>query len=73
MANDCGYGIIDGKGEVGSLVINHEGVVGVVTQVGRDSDRGFLRMVHWAELKNLYRRISEKQSLYLGISARALE
>ena len=72
VAADCGFGIIDGKGEAGSLVINNYGVLGVVTQVGRDSDRGFLRMIHWRELKNIVKRI-KKTPMYLGISAKSIE
>ena len=72
VADDCGFGIIDGKGEVGSLIVNSHGVMGVVTQVGRDSDRGFLRMIHWRELRNIAKRIREKP-LYLGISAKSIE
>ena len=47
VADDGGFGIVNGKGEVGSLVTHEEGVVGVVTHIGRDYDRGFLRMIHW--------------------------
>ena len=72
VTKDCGFGIVDGKGEIGSLVMNDNGVVGVVTQIGRDSDRGFLRMICWTDLKNILKRIKE-EPIYLGISAKAIE
>ena len=77
VTNDAGYGIIDGKGEVNSLVIDEKGVVGVVTQVGRDSDRGFLRMVRWKDICHLSKKLQENNGkipeVYLGISVKASE
>lgn len=37
VAKDSGYEIVDGKGEVGSLVIQNGKAVGIVQQVGRDA------------------------------------
>jgi S1-C subfamily serine protease len=54
------------------LVIAHGHAAGIVTQIGRDSERGFLRMAAWGDLVNVLRRIQREQ-LYLGISAAALE
>jgi hypothetical protein len=34
ITRDSGYGIIDGEGEVGSLVIGNDGVKGITVQVG---------------------------------------
>lgn len=52
-----GFGIVDGKGEVGSLVIANGKAAGVVTHIGRDSERGFLRMAAWGDLPNLLKRL----------------
>jgi len=37
VGRDSGYGIVDGKGEVGSLVIRDGKAVGIVSHVGRQS------------------------------------
>ena len=36
VAQDSGFGIIDGKGEVGALVIRSGKATGIITQMGRD-------------------------------------
>ncbi len=36
VARDSGFGIVDGKGEIGSLVIKDGKAAGIVTQIGRD-------------------------------------
>lgn len=55
-----GYGIVDGKGQVGSLVIaNYGNAAGIVTQIGRDSEIGFMRMVAWGDLINVLRRLQK--------------
>ena len=61
VTDDAGYGIIDGKGEVNSLVIDEKGVIGVVTQVGRDSDRGFLRMIRWKDIYNVAKKLKDNK------------
>ena len=78
VTDDAGYGIIDGKGEVNSLVIDEKGVVGVVAQVGRDSDRGFLRMIRWKDIYHLAKKLQASQKgeieqTYLGVSVKASE
>lgn len=35
---DSGFGIIDSDGEIGSLVVNNEGIQGIVVQKGSKSD-----------------------------------
>lgn len=37
MSKQSGFGIIDGKGEVGGLVIANGRAAGIVTSIGRDS------------------------------------
>lgn len=76
MTDDAGYGIIDGKGEVNSLVIDDKGVVGVVAQIGRDSDRGFLRMMRWKDIYHLARKLQANGVVtqpYMGLSVKASE
>lgn len=75
MSKQSGFGIIDGKGEVGGLVIANGRAAGIVTSIGRDSERGFMRMVAWGDCWNVLKRIAklQKDQLYLGISAAALE
>lgn len=74
MANDSGFGVINGKGEVGSLVVNNDGIVGIVSQIGRDTDYGFIRVVLWKDVKNIANRLkkSKEHSIYLGMSVVAL-
>lgn len=55
--NESGYGVISAKGEVGSLVMNEGGMFGIVSQIGRDADYGFLRVVLWKDIKNAARRL----------------
>ena len=45
VAQDSGFGIVDGRGEVGSLVIREGRAVGVVAQKGRDLQSDFLRVI----------------------------
>jgi S1-C subfamily serine protease len=75
VSKQSGFGIVDGKGEVGSLVIANGRAAGIVVSIGRDSERGFMRMVAWGDLNNVFRRLEklQKDQLYLGISAAALE
>ena len=35
-AQDSGFGIVDGRGELGGLVIKNGKAAGIVTQVGRE-------------------------------------
>ncbi len=74
VSKQSGFGIVDGKGEVGSLVIANGRAAGIVTSIGRDSERGFMRMVAWGDLSNVFKRIEklQKDQLYLGLSAAAL-
>ena len=62
-----GYGIIDGKGEVGSLVTNRGNVAGIVVQVGHNNERGYLKMVLWDDLPQILKKI-KMDPPYLGIS-----
>ena len=57
------------------MVIANGTAAGVVTSIGRDSERGFMRMVAWGDLLNVYKRIEKLKNdqLYLGLSAAALE
>jgi hypothetical protein len=34
ITEDSGYGIVDGEGDLGSLITNNNGVAGIVVQVG---------------------------------------
>ena len=72
VSEDSGYGIIDGKGEIGSLILKEEKTVGIVTQVGRDNENGFLRVIKWRHWPNIIKYIKGKRSS-LGISAQAQE
>lgn len=73
VANDSGFGVINGKGEVGNLVVSDTGVVGLIAQIGKDSDYGFLRVVLWRDIANIARRLKNKSGgFYLGISAVAM-
>ena len=52
--------------------------MGVVTQVGRDSDRGFLRMIRWKDIYHVAKKLQSNQKgeieqTYLGISVKASE
>lgn len=67
-----GFGVVDGKGEVGSLVIAAGRAAGIVTHIGRDSEKGFMRMAAWGDLLNLLKRLNNS-AFYLGISAAAIE
>lgn len=69
--NESGYAVINGKGEVGSLVLNNEGVFGIISHIGRDADYGFLRAIMWKDIKNLVHRLQktpDKGTIYLGMS-----
>lgn len=70
VGQESGYGIVNGKGEVGSLVLNNDGVVGIVTHIGRDYEYGYLRIALWKDIKNCINRIriNREEGLYLGIS-----
>lgn len=57
MSKQSGFGIVDGKGEVGSLVIANGRAAGIICSIGRDSEKGFMRMVAWGDLSNVLRRI----------------
>jgi len=37
VAKESGYGIVDGRGEVGSLVVKDGKTVGIISQIGRDN------------------------------------
>jgi S1-C subfamily serine protease len=73
VGNDSGFGIINGKGQVGDLVVNSEGSVGIVSQIGRDSDYGFMRVILWKDIKNIIRRTTQQKEreLYLGLSVKS--
>jgi hypothetical protein len=53
VGNDCGFAIINGSGQVGNLVTGKDGVIGVVSQIGRDNDQGFMRMIMWKDIRNV--------------------
>lgn len=38
-------------------MLNGNGVVGIVSQIGRDADYGFLRVILWQDIKNAYHRL----------------
>lgn len=71
MAKDSGYGIVDGKGEIGSLVITNGKAAGIVTQIGRNIESGFLRMIEWKDLPKILEYVRGKKQKQLGISAQA--
>ena len=46
----------------------------MITQIGRDSDRGFLRMVRWKDLKVLVKKFEQNKEIeqpHLGISIKS--
>ena len=45
VAQDSGFGIVDGHGNIGSLVIKSGKPVGIVTHIGRDVESDFLRII----------------------------
>ena len=54
-------------------MISTEGLcAGIVAQVGRDSEKGFLKIIMWSTLRHLARRLKE-DPIYLGISVKARE
>jgi len=57
VSKQSGFGIVDGKGEVGGLVIANGRAAGIITSIGRDSERGFMRMVAWGDCWNVLKRI----------------
>ena len=70
MSTEGGFGIVDGKGEVGSIISTEGLCAGIVTQVGRDSEKGFLKIIKWKALHHVARRLKENP-VYLGISVKA--
>ena len=73
MARDSGYGIVDGKGEIGSLIIKDGKAAGIVCQIGRNIESGFLRIIEWKDLPKIYDYIKGQKKKQLGISAQARE
>ena len=47
----------------------------MVTRVGRDSERGFLRMIRWKDIHHLAKKIEngKLEPPYLGVSVKASE
>lgn len=71
VAKDEGYGIVDGRGDLGSLIIKNGKAAGIVTQVGRDLESGFLRFIEWKDLPTILRYLKTGKKMQLGISAQA--
>ena len=71
VAQDSGFGIVDGRGEVGCLVIREGKAAGIVTQLGRDLQSGFLRMIEWHNLGKILEFLKKKKNVHFGISAKA--
>lgn len=71
VARDSGFGIVDGRGEIGGLVIKNGKAAGIVTQVGRDLESGFLRVIEWSHLSKILKFVKKNRQCYFGISAQA--
>ena len=71
VAKDEGYGVVDGRGELGSLIIKNGKAAGIVTQIGRDLESGFLRFIEWKDLPKILNYLKRGKNMQLGISAQA--
>ena len=71
VARDSGFGIVDGRGEIGGLVIKNGKAAGIVTQVGRNLESGFLRVIEWSHLSKILKFLKKNKQCYFGISAQA--
>lgn len=71
VAKDEGYGVVDGRGELGSLIIKNGKAAGIVTQIGRDLESGFLRFIEWKDLPKILNYLKRGKNIQLGISAQA--
>jgi hypothetical protein len=71
VSEDSGYGIVDGRGEVGSLILREGKILGIVTQIGRDSENGFLRILEWRHIPKILKYL-KGPTVHFGISAQAL-
>lgn len=45
VAQDSGFGVVDGKGYVGGLIIKDGKAAGIITSIGRDLEKGFIRII----------------------------
>lgn len=72
ITEDSGYGIIDGEGEIGSLVLGKDGIAGITVQMGKDEDKGFMRAISWNSLIPILNYVKGK-AIHLGISTQALQ
>ena len=72
ITEDSGYGIIDGEGEIGSLVVGKDGIAGITVQMGKGEDQGFMRTINWNSLLPILNYVKGR-TIHLGISAQALQ
>ena len=73
VAQDSGFGIINGQGQIGGLVLTNGKAKGIITQIGKELESGFSRMIEWKHLPNILDSLKGKKSPYFGISAQAQE
>lgn len=73
MGKDCGYSLVQGEGQIGSLIVKNSEVAGIVVQIGHKDESGYLRVLGWSNLKSVLRLIQTPNSLYLGISTAHLQ
>ena len=71
VGKDSGYTIINGKGFIGSLITKDGQAAGIVTQIGKEDETGFLRTIEWNHLPRIFNHIKSDKKLHLGISAQA--
>jgi hypothetical protein len=38
-------------------VLSNEGILGIVSHIGRDQDYGFLRVILWKDVHNCFKRM----------------
>ena len=69
VSKDSGYTIVNGKGFIGSLVTKDGQAVGIVTQIGKEEETGFLRTIEWQHLPPILHHLKSHKNLHLGISA----
>lgn len=71
MAQDSGFGIVDGQGDIGCIVIKKGRPVGIVTHIGRDVESNFMRIMEWKNLPKILKYLKEKKNIHFGISAQS--
>lgn len=72
ITEDSGYGIIDGEGEIGSLVCSKNEITGITVQMGKGEDKGFLRTISWNSLIHILNYVKGRP-IHFGISTQSLQ